>query len=69
MQSVDGKAIVDILSTARCEIKFVFVSACHSEEAGVAFAKAGVKHVVNITFPFPFLPFLLFSRDHFCLTC
>jgi hypothetical protein len=34
-------------------VEFVFVSACHSEEAGKAFVDAGVPHVVAVRWDTP----------------
>ena len=67
MDAVDKKAIIEFVHCAESDIKFVFVSACHSEGAGEAFAEAGVEHVVNILTSSSFFPFfsVVFYGDHF----
>ena len=50
MHVVKGKELQRLLEASRVtqNLKFVFVSACHSEPVGQCFVKAGVDHVVAI---------------------
>mmetsp|Transcript_2179 Transcript_2179/g.3147 ORF Transcript_2179/g.3147 Transcript_2179/m.3147 type:complete len:749 (-) Transcript_2179:149-2395(-) len=48
MHVVPIKTLQKLIKTAADKLKLVFVAACHSQVAGEAFVKAGVKHVIAV---------------------
>ena len=53
VEKVSLEDMKTMLSKQIVPIKFIFISACHSEKIGILFYQAGVKHVICIRHKMP----------------